>query len=446
MLADVSDPYCKGCGHTMITRAIAKAMTDSGTPRNKLCLTSDIGCVGLVDKLFPSIHTVHAIHGRSTVFAAGMSIADGVLGDGQQKTVVVIGDGGANIGLLHLANAAQMNVNMTVVLHNNHLFGMTGGQASGLSPEGWVSATTPKGNAVSPLDIVGILKASGATFLARELATNPRLSDRIAEGIAHPGFALIEVIEICVPYGIKSNKLTGPRLKAIAEATGAALGVVVHRTDRPAFREICPRPGPQTGQPLPVEPPLSVSHALHRPLRLIIAGTAGERVQSAARNVARCAVAAGLFATQKNDNLVTQGTGFSLSELVLSPSPIRYTGIDHPDYVVALSEDGLNKLQDEGVFHRLSEAGLAIVDDTLLNPPEGLGSRLLRLPLRKQVGSKNAANGALGMVMSHSGALPVLSLVQMAERTWGSRAKATLKALAWGEVRGRELRVNDSAL
>jgi hypothetical protein len=125
--------------------------------------------------------------------------------------------------------------------------------------------------------------------------------------------------------------------------------------------------------------------------------------------------------------------------VVLSPNPIRYTGIDHADYIVALSQDGLNKLQSAGVFDRLSETGLALVDDTLLNPPEGLGARLLRLPMRKKVGSKNAANGALGLVMSHSGALPVLGLVQMAERTWGTRAKATLKALAWGEVRGQEL-------
>jgi len=127
LLAPCSMPYCKGCSHGLVVRALADALYATGLPPERLCLVSDIGCVGLIDRLFPTVHTVHTTHGRSTAFASGIAMADGVLEDGKLKVVVVIGDGGATIGLLHLVGAAQLNVDVTVIVHNNHLYGMTGG-------------------------------------------------------------------------------------------------------------------------------------------------------------------------------------------------------------------------------------------------------------------------------------------------------------------------------
>ncbi len=153
--------------------------------------------MGLVDPLFPAVHTVHTIHGRATAVAAGAVLADGVLGDGRLTNVVMIGDGGATIGLLHLTQAALMNVDLTVLLHNNMLYGMTGGQHSALTPEGSHTSTTPAGNWVPALDLEPVLRGCQAGFFARHLATDAGLTDAIAAAIAFPGFALVEVLELC---------------------------------------------------------------------------------------------------------------------------------------------------------------------------------------------------------------------------------------------------------
>jgi pyruvate/2-oxoacid:ferredoxin oxidoreductase beta subunit len=145
-LADRPFPYCKGCGHGLVARRLNEALVRLRLDPSQIVLTTDIGCVGLVDPLFPAVHTVHTIHGRSTAIAAGAVLADTLLGEGGMKNIVMIGDGGATIGLLHLTQAALMNVDLTVLLHNNMLYGMTGGQHSALTPAGFATSTTLQGN------------------------------------------------------------------------------------------------------------------------------------------------------------------------------------------------------------------------------------------------------------------------------------------------------------
>jgi 2-oxoglutarate ferredoxin oxidoreductase subunit beta len=150
-------------------------------------LTTDIGCVGLADSLFPYLHTVHTTHGRSTAFATGMALADVVMETQGLKPIVMIGDGGAMIGLLHLVHAAQLNVDITVLIHNNFMFGMTGGQHSALSPLNWVTATTPDGNSTPPLDLLALLRTAHATFLARQLRHQPDLGRPLRAPSIIPG-------------------------------------------------------------------------------------------------------------------------------------------------------------------------------------------------------------------------------------------------------------------
>ena len=99
-------PFCKGCGHQHVTNAIDAALVRLEIEPHNVNITSDIGCVGLVDTLFENVHSLHTTHGRSTAFATGVEIADSILADSKLKNLVVIGDGGAMIGLLHLVNAA----------------------------------------------------------------------------------------------------------------------------------------------------------------------------------------------------------------------------------------------------------------------------------------------------------------------------------------------------
>lgn len=400
-------PYCRGCGHSVVVRQLSRALETLRLAPRSMVLTTDIGCVGLSDSLFPYLHTVHATHGRSTAFATGMALADALLDSGRLKPVVMIGDGGATIGLLHLVHAAQLNVDVTVLVHNNFLFGMTGGQHSALTPLDFATATTPGGNWVPPLDLVSLLRSAHAGFLAREFATDSDLHETIAEAIAYAGFAVVEILELCTAYGTRWNELTGSKLKEIVTRQGYEVGKTETSLDRPSFREIF-RHLTHNGQSAKHEKKEGVQAvagaALTQEIRLVVAGSAGERVQSAASMLARAALACGLYVTQKNDNPVTQGSGFSLSEICLSARPIEYTGMEQPDVVVVASADGLKELRSNGTLSRCNPQTLMIIDADLEAPP--LHARIVRLPLRKSATAARAALAGIGAWLALSPVFP----------------------------------------
>lgn len=406
LAAEAQLPYCRGCGHALVVRHLSRALERLQLSPRSLVLTTDIGCVGLADSLFPYLHTVHTTHGRSTAFATGMALAEVVLDGSGLKPVVMIGDGGAMIGLLHLVHAAQLNVDITVLVHNNFLFGMTGGQHSALTPLDFRTATTPAGNWTPPLDLPALLRAAHAGYLARQYATDTTLDQVIAEAIAYPGFALVEILELCTAYGTRWNQLTGSALKEIVARQGYAMGRLETETARPPFRELyrqelVSRPATRSA---PVSPPPATTAALAGELRLVVAGSAGERVQSSAALFCQAALAAGLYTTQKNDNPVTQGTGFSLAEICLSPCPIEYTGLESPDVVIVASADGWKELQANRTLACCRPETLLLVDAELDAAPAT--GRLLRLPLRRAASPKGAALAGLAAWLALSAILP----------------------------------------
>lgn len=382
-------PYCKGCGHQLVLRALGEALERLALPPAEVAIVTDIGCVGLADAQFATPHTVHTTHGRSTAFAAGMAMADRALGAGRLKPVVLIGDGGAMIGISHLLHAALVNPELTVLVHNNFLFGMTGGQNSAFSPLDFVTATTPGGNAVPPMDLARVLAAARASFVARKLAGDRDLAEVITRAIAHPGFAVVEILELCTAYATRWNPLTGAKLREVAEAAGYELGVLAERP-RAVFgsERRTPAPAPERRQSAPA----AERATLGRRLGVVLAGTAGERVQTAATLLATAAMRAGLYVSQKNDNPVTQGTGFSVSEVILSPEPILFTGIEVPDAVLVVSADGARELAANGTLERVTAATEVFADAEVELPP--LPCTLRRYPFRKVAGPKLAALAA----------------------------------------------------
>ena len=406
-------PFCKGCGHHHITKAIDGALVRLDLDPRNINITSDIGCVGLVDSLFQDVHSLHTTHGRSTAFATGVEIADSILGDSKLKSLVVIGDGGAMIGLLHLVNAAQLNVDVTVILYNNFLFGMTGGQNSSFSPLGFVTATTPGGNIVPPVNIIDVLKGANAGFLARKTATDADLAEIIADAISYPGFALVEVLELCTEYALRGNVIRGNKLAELGAGPTADLGIIVNRHDRKelgvVYKEKLKVQKEET-KGVGIEP--RYENALEKKTGFIIAGTAGERVQSAAYMLVQAAVLSGANATQKNDNPVTQGTGFSTAEVVLSREKILYTGIDVPDVVVVVSEDGVKDLTAKGVFDATNDESLIIADETLVIP--SCRGRVLRQPLRRKYLPEGAAFAGILTAVKTTGILPPLAFQDVA--------------------------------
>jgi pyruvate/2-oxoacid:ferredoxin oxidoreductase beta subunit len=406
-------PYCKGCGHGLVLRALEKALASADLEPRDVCIVTDIGCVGLADELFEGPHTVHTTHGRSAAFASGISLANAVLGNGRMKTIVLMGDGGATIGISHLIHGAALNPDVTVIVHDNFLFGMTGGQHSAFSPMGFVTATTRDGNFVPPLNLAGLLSAAGAPFVARKLATDRDLSDCIAGAIAVPGFSVVEVLELCTAYGVRWNAVTGKALREIALGHGWEFGVL-RRSERPSFSEAWRMKHPSVAQvsssmspdadPVePIPPP-----QLDREVGIVVAGSAGEHAQSAAGFLARAAIRSGLRATQKNDNPVTQGAGFSLSEVLLSPRSIGFTAIERPFAILVASADGARELSRGGHLERCLPETVLIVDDSVDFPAVPGAKRFL--PLRRLAGASNAALAAVFALVEQSGILPVSAL------------------------------------
>ena len=190
--------------------------------------------------------------------------------------------------------------------------------------------------------------------------------------------------------------------------TGAGSACGLRRDDRRPYHDVYRERFPAaTGQPetTPAGPSATqvFAHGLDRPRTVIIAGSAGERVQTAAAVLCQAAVLSRLHCVQKNDYPVTVGSGFSLSEVKLAPEPILYTGIDAPDAVLITSADGLKEIRGRGDLGRLAAGGIVIADESLA--AELPSDRTLSLPLRQRLSPDMAALGAVAVLNERTGIL-----------------------------------------
>lgn len=332
-------PFCPGCGHGPILDQLNEALVRLNLDPKEVVLVSDIGCSGLSDQYFAT-SGFHGLHGRSLTYATGIKLARPEL-----EVIVTMGDGGTGIGGAHFLNAARRNVGMTVLVFNNLNFGMTGGQHSTTTPSGAITSTTPGGNLERPLDICATAAVNGAAYVYRGTNFDPELTDRIVEAIETPGFSILDIWELCTAYFAPSNRFGKRSLEDTQQRLGLGTGVLERRNVAEyaeAYRKDAANRSPVSG----VEPQLLESEyvsTLDHPVRLLVMGSAGGKVRSAARMVAEAAIRSGLHATQSDDYPITVKTGHSVSELILSPDAIDFTGIDRPDLMVILSEDGLAK-------------------------------------------------------------------------------------------------------
>lgn len=198
--------WCPGCGNGIVTGAIVKAIDKLALEKDSVAVISGIGCSSRASG-YLDFNTVHSAHGRALPVATGVKLADPSL-----NVIVVTGDGDATaIGGNHLIHAARRNIDMTVVLYNNSIYGMTGGQYSPMTPYGSKATTAPYATIEHDFDITELAKAAGATFVARATTFHTQvLIDLIAKGIQHKGFSIIEAVSACpISFG-RQNKLGGP--------------------------------------------------------------------------------------------------------------------------------------------------------------------------------------------------------------------------------------------
>jgi len=195
--SDVKPIWCPGCGDYAVLSAMTKAMAELNVPREQIAFVSGIGCSSRIPA-YTNVYGFHSIHGRALAIAAGVKLARPDL-----TVIAAGGDGdGLSIGGNHFMHACRRNVDMTYVIMDNEVYGMTKGQASPTTAPDWCnSKLTPEGTGISPVEPVRLALAAGANFIARGFAGNPNEVARlIVEGVQHPGFSFIQVLSPCVTY------------------------------------------------------------------------------------------------------------------------------------------------------------------------------------------------------------------------------------------------------
>jgi 2-oxoglutarate ferredoxin oxidoreductase subunit beta len=191
--------WCVGCGNFGLLNAVRHVLPSlvaDGIPPEKLVVLTGIGCHGKIGD-YLGTNTVVSLHGRALAMATGVKLA------APDLTVIAhVGDGDSYAeGIEHLLFAAKRNVDITVVVHHNGVYGLTTGQSSPTAPRGSKGRATPSGTHEDPFNPLELLLAAGATFLARGYTRGgPHLEEMLRRAVLHRGFALVDVLQVCFTF------------------------------------------------------------------------------------------------------------------------------------------------------------------------------------------------------------------------------------------------------
>src|SRR6056297_64486 len=209
--------WCPGCGHGIILHALLRSLVDLGKSPDQTVIASGIGCSSRMPGYINAC-TVHSTHGRSLAFATGIKLSR------PELTVLdVMGDGDCSaIGGNHFIHACRRNIDITAIVMNNNIYGMTGGQASPTTPGGAKATTAPYGVMDPSFDICRLAEGAGATFMARTTIANPVQCEKfIQDGIEHKGFSVIEIVSSCHTQFGRRNSCRTPieNIKRLKDAS-----------------------------------------------------------------------------------------------------------------------------------------------------------------------------------------------------------------------------------
>ncbi|MCF8062710.1 MAG: 2-oxoacid:ferredoxin oxidoreductase subunit beta [Deltaproteobacteria bacterium] len=195
--------WCPGCGHGIVMNNLIRAVENLELRKRDIVMVSGIGCSARISG-YLDFHTLHTLHGRALAFATGVKMARPEL-----RILVPMGDGDATaIGGNHFIHAARRNIDLTAVIMNNRIYGMTGGQYSPLSGRGKAATTAPLGNIDQAFDIADLAMSAGASFVARTTTYHAVSMIKILEkAIMHKGFSVVEILTQCPTYFGRKNRL-----------------------------------------------------------------------------------------------------------------------------------------------------------------------------------------------------------------------------------------------
>ena len=199
LITSAPNTWCPGCGNFAIEHALKDVVTgmiDGGTPAEEFVLVTGIGCHGkMADYL--GINSFYSIHGRTIPVATGIALANPDL-----RVICCAGDGDCyGEGLEHLLFAAKRNTDITLLVHDNRVYGLTTGQYTPTSPIGFAGRSTPAGSPEYPLNPLALMVGAGATFVARGYSRRlPQLRGLIQDALSHRGFSFLEILQVCASF------------------------------------------------------------------------------------------------------------------------------------------------------------------------------------------------------------------------------------------------------
>jgi Pyruvate/2-oxoacid:ferredoxin oxidoreductase gamma subunit len=319
---------------------------------NQVALVSDIGCSGLFDTFF-NTHAFHGLHGRALTYATGIKLAQPHL-----TVVVTMGDGGLGIGGAHLAAACRRNVDLTLLILNNFNYGMTGGQCSFTTPSDAVVGSGFLNRLERPMDAAELVRAAGAPFVTRCSSYAKDLPEKIEAAIKFNGFSVMDIWGMCTGRYTKRNKLT----PSVIEQNLGDLPPIegpVQCNLREEYSKQYRRVASMEKKPSPMQ---GIDTRFDSPSKgreeIVILGSAGQRILTAGEILCMAGMNAGLRASQKNEYSITVLRGPSVSELILSPEDILFSGIEKPTVMIALAEEGVARRKN--LISSLAEDSLVL--------------------------------------------------------------------------------------
>lgn len=246
--------WCPGCGIGIVMGSLIRAIDKLGLEKDNVALVSGIGCTGRMP-VYMDFNTMHTTHGRALAFSTGLKLARP-----EMKVITIMGDGDAlAIGGNHFIHAARRNMDLTAIVVNNNIYGMTGGQYSPTTPVDSRATTAPYGNIEPPMPIGDLAMAAGASYVARTTVYHAVEMDRyLEEAISKTGFSLVEVASYChttfgrinklgtavdMMRGLKENSLSKTAAEKLEpdQRAGKIVRGVICNIDRPGYVELYDR-------------------------------------------------------------------------------------------------------------------------------------------------------------------------------------------------------------
>jgi len=252
---NVKPNWCPGCGDFSVQASIQRAAVNLGLEPEQLAVISGIGCSGRISG-YINAYGLHGVHGRALPIAQGLKMAN------RELTVIASGgDGdGFAIGMGHTVHAIRRNIDITYIVMDNQIYGLTKGQTSPRSGEGFKTKSTPQGSIETPLAPLEMALAVGATFVAQAFSSNVKqLTSIIEAAVQHKGFSMVNVFSPCVTFNKvntydwfrehvtdldetpgydSSNRMAA--MSKLMETNGLITGIIYQDTSKKSYEDLVP--------------------------------------------------------------------------------------------------------------------------------------------------------------------------------------------------------------